>query len=92
MKRTLGVIVSEYLTRHKTKQLTSRQLAEMVVKTEHEFVAKKVKKTEKEDKALVFQLMSEISAQYPAFKKYHIGKTTERPYKYYYQKPAVKAK
>ena len=92
MRKTLGMIVADILTKNKRKKLTSHQLAEMIIKTEREYIARKIKKTEKEDKALFFQLMSEISAQYPAYKKYNIAKTTERPFKYYYQKPAAKAK
>ena len=85
MKRTLIIIVAEILTKRKGERMTGRQLAELIVKTEREFVAKKIKKTGKTEKVLVFQLMSEIGAQYHAIKQYSIYKTRLRPCKYYYR-------
>lgn len=86
MKRTLHVIVAEMLAKNKRKQFTAHEIADMIVKTEHEFVAKKIKRTLKSDKELVFQLMSEIGAQYPKLQRQNIAKTADRPCKYFYQK------
>lgn len=85
MKRTLNMIVADILIQRKEEKMTGRQLAELIVKTEHEFVAKKIKKTGKTEKVLVFQLMSEIGAQYPKIKQYSISKTHSRPCKYYFR-------
>ena len=92
MKRTLNTIVAEILTKRKPKQFTAHEIAEIIVKTEHEFCEKKIKRTGKTDKMLVFQLMSEIGAQYPKMKVDYIAKTDTRPTKYFYKKPAAKAK
>ena len=85
MKRTLNMIVAEILTQRKGEKWTGRELAEFIVKNEHEFIAKKVKKTGKKEKVLVFQLMSEIGAQFPKIKQYSITKSRTRPCTYYYR-------
>ena len=85
MKKTLNIIVAEILTQRKEEKMTSRQLAELIVKTEREFISRKIKKTGKTEKVLVFQLMSEIGAQYPKIKQYSISKTHSRPCKYYFR-------
>ena len=90
MKRTLVLIVADIVAQNKTKKFTSRELAEIIVKTEPEFCAKKIKKTKKKDKILVFQLMAEIGAQYPKMKAHNVTKTQKRPQKYYYKAPAVR--
>lgn len=92
MKRTLGVIVGDILEKHQGKKLSGHDIAEIIVKTEREFVAKKVKRTGKEDKVLVFQLMSEIGSQAPKMKRYCVNVTSTKPIKYFYKKTAEAAK
>jgi len=89
MRRTLACIVSDIVAKNKRKQFTARELAEIIVKTEHDFVIKKIERTLKTDKELVWQLMSEIGAQSLKFQRYNIGKNTQRPQKYFYQKAAT---
>ena len=91
MKRTLACIVCGLLEKNKRKQFTSHEIAEMIVKTEPDFVAKKTKRTQKTDKELVWQLMSEIGAQYLKMRRMNVVKTADRPAKYFYQKPAKPA-
>ena len=90
-KKTLHGIVGEILKKNKKKQLTAHQLADLIVKTEPEFCAKKTKKTGKTEKVLTFQLMSEIGAQFYAIQQHDIARTDDRPAKYYYKAPAKKA-
>ena len=90
-KRTLSCVVSEILKKRRTKQLTAHEIAQIIVDTEHEFVQKKIKKTKKTDKVLVFQLMSEIGAQYHALQQCNVHKTTSRPCKYFFKAPAKKS-
>ena len=90
MRRTLIVIVSEIVTKNKTKRFTCRELAELIAKTERAFCAKKIKKTKKKNKELVFQLMSEIGAQSSKMKRLNVGKTRKRPQKYYYKEPVIR--
>ena len=89
MKKTLHDIVAEIVAKNKRKQFTAHEIADIIVKTEHEFVAKKTKRTMKTDKELVFQLMSEIGAQYPKLHRQNVSKTDDRPCKYFYQKQSA---
>jgi len=88
MKRTLNMIVGDIVAKNKGKKFSCHELAEMVVKTEPEFVKRKIEKTGKEDKVLVFQLMSEIGAQFPMMKPFFVVKTTTKPTRYFYKKTA----
>ena len=85
-KKTLAMIVSQLLSRRRKQQFTARELAEMIVKTETEFVINKTRNTLKEDKELIFQLMAEIGCQYYKLRRMNVEKTETRPYKYYYKK------
>ena len=87
-KPTLTVIVADILKK-KGKKLTARELADIIAETEHEFVANKTKKTGKTEKVLVFQLMSEIGAQYYKLQMLGVHKTEDRPAKYWYKAPAA---
>ena len=86
--KTLTVIVAEILKKQ-GKKWTARELADFIVKTEHEFVANKTKKTGKTEKVLVFQLMSEIGAQYYKLQMLGVRKTEDRPARYWYKAPAA---
>ena len=90
MSKTLTEIVVEILKKKKGAKLTGHEIAEVIVKTEPEFIAKKVKRTQKTEKVLLFQLMSEIGAQYHKLSTLNVTKTEDRPAKYYYKAPARK--
>ena len=85
MKRTLGMVVEDFLAKNKKKQYTAHEIAEGVMKVETEFCAKKMQKTGKTEKVLLFQLMSEIAGQYPKMIAFNIGRTEFKPFKYFYK-------
>ncbi len=89
MKRTLIMIVADIVAKNKKKQYTAHELAELIVKTEREFVEKKIAKTRKTEKILVYQLMSEIGAQFPKMIGYNVAKSEDRPQRYFYKKNAT---
>ena len=92
MKRTLNTIIADILTQHNNDKFSAHDLAEIIVKTEHEFVNKKIKRTKKTGQVLVFQLMSEIGAQYPKLRiNFPVARTKTRPVKYFYKPKLQKA-
>ena len=92
MRKTLSVIAADILSKKKGQKLTGHQLAEVIMKTESDFINRKIKKTGKTEKFLLFQLMSEIGAQYYSLSKNGVAKTSTRPTKYYYKGKAAARK
>ena len=94
MKRTLNMIVGDVVAANKRKQFTAHEIAEIIIKKEREFITRKIERTGKTEKVLLFQLMSEIGAQYPKMARYNVGHSSTRPFKYFYQKavPTASAK
>jgi len=86
MKKTLNMIVVEILTKNKKRMYTVHELADVIVKTEPEFCKRKMEKTGKTEKILLFQLMSEIGAQFPKIIAEDVARTETRPQKYFYKK------
>lgn len=86
MKKTLNMIVVDILTKNKKRIFTVHELADAIVKTEPEFCKRKMEKTGKTEKILLFQLMSEIGAQFPKMIAEDVARTETRPQKYFYKK------
>ena len=86
MKKTLNMIVIDILTKNKKRMFTVHELANAIVKTEPEFCKRKMEKTGKTEKVLLFQLMSEIGAQFPKMVAEDVARTETRPQKYFYKK------
>jgi len=80
------MIVAEIVANNKRRQFTAHELAEVIMKTESEFCERKMKRTGKTEKVLLFQLMSEIGAQYPKMINFDVGQTSTRPFRYFYEK------
>ena len=80
------MIVADIVAGNKRRQFTAHEIAEIIMKKETDFCLRKIKRTGKTEKILLFQLMSEIGAQYPKMINYDVGQTETRPFKYFYQK------
>ena len=84
------MVVEDFLAKNKRKQYTAHEIAEGIMKVETEFCARKMQKTGKTEKILLFQLMSEIAGQYPKLLAFNIGRTEFKPFKYFYKVRAKK--
>ena len=84
------MIVADVVAGDKRKQFTAHEIAAIIMEKEREFCTKKIERTGKTEKVLLFQLMSEIGAQYPKMVRYNVGQTATRPFKYFYKKPLTK--
>ncbi len=88
MAFNLNEIVSSYLKANENEAFTAREIAEWILKNYPEECQNKIKRTKlKNEEELVSQLRAEIGSHYEQIAKRNIGRTSDRPRKYYFEKP-----
>lgn len=88
MAFNLNNIVSTFLKDNSPEAFTTREIAQWIWKNYPDECTDKIKRTKLQNsEELIIQLSAEIGSHYEQIAKRNIGRTSDRPRKYYYENP-----